>query len=284
MFGAIIGDIVGSRFEFDDHKSKTFGLFGNDGIMDIPCEYTDDSVMTVAAADALLNRVMQEDDDTFKKRLVEKMHYHGRKRLNAGFGTLLYRWLKDGSTAAYNSWGNGSAARAAPAGWAAHSLEEAERLAGLTAEVTHNHPQGIRGAQAVAAAIWMARRGKDKEAIRKYIEQKYYPNAFLKSLDEIRPDHAFDESCQGTVPVALEAFYESNSFEDALRNAVSVGGDSDTLADIAGGIAEAYYGIPDLIRSEAMAFLDDEMREIVVRFKEKYQKQGTDYGALSLLR
>ena len=130
----------------------------------------------------------------------------------------------------------------------------------------------------------MARRGKDKEAIRKYIEQKYYPNAFLKSLDEIRPDHAFDESCQGTVPVALEAFYESNSFEDALRNAVSVGGDSDTLADIAGGIAEAYYGIPDLIRSEAMAFLDDEMREIVVRFKEKYQKQGTDYGALSLLR
>ena len=272
MLGAIIGDIVGSRFEFDDHKSKVFHLFGNDGIMNIPCEYTDDSVLTVAVADALLDREGQEDDEAFKKRLVEKMHYHGRKRMNAGYGPLLYRWLRDESTQPYNSWGNGSAVRVAPVGWFADSLEEAEHIAKLTAEITHNHPEGVRGAQAVAAAIWMARNGKSKEEIRAYMEQKYYPEAFQKRLDELRPEYAFDVSCRGTVPVALEAFYEADSFEDALRNAVSVGGDSDTLTGIAAGIAEAYYGIPDPIRREAMAFLDEEMRRIAVRFAERYQK------------
>ena len=272
MFGTIIGDIVGSRFEFDDHKSKDFNLFGNDGILDIPCEYTDDSVMTIAVADALLERKEGESDDVFKKRLVQKLHYHGRQRMNAGFGTLLYRWLRDGSTEPYNSWGNGSAVRVAPVGWVADSLEEAEHIARLTAEVTHNHPEGIKGAQAVAAAIWMARSGKSKEEIRAYMEQEYYPEAFQKRLDEIRPEYAFDVSCRGTVPVALEAFYEADSFEDTLRNAVSVGGDSDTLTGIAAGIAEAYYGIPDPIRREAMAFLDEEMRRIAVRFAERYQK------------
>ena len=272
MFGTIIGDIVGSRFEFDDHKSKDFALFGNDGIMDIPCEYTDDSVMTVAVAESLLDRKGGESDDVFKKRLVERMHPQGRKRMNAGFGTLLYRWLRDGSAEPYGSWGNGSAARAAPAGWAAGTLAEAEHLAGLTAEVTHNHPEGIKGARAVAAAIWLARHGKDKEEIRQYIERTYYPDAFQRRLDELRLEYAFDASCRGTVPVALEACYESDSFEDTLRNAVSVGGDSDTLTGIAAGIAEAYYGIPDPIRREAMAFLDEEMRRIAVRFAERYQK------------
>lgn len=272
MVGVIVGDIVGSRFEFDDHKSKDFALFGNDGIIGVPCEYTDDSVMTVAVADALLEREGQEDDEAFKKRLVEKLHYHGRKRMNAGYGTLLYRWLRDGSTEPYNSWGNGSAVRVAPVGWVADSLEEAERIAKLTAEITHNHPEGIKGAQAVAAAIWMARNGKNKEEIREYIEKKYYPNAFQRRLDEIRPEYEFDVSCRGTVPVALEAFYESVSFEDTLRNAVSVGGDSDTLTGITAGIAEAYYGIPEPIRRETMVFLDDEMRRIAVRFADRYQK------------
>ena len=272
MFGAIIGDIVGSRFEFDDHKSKDFKLFGDDGVMDVPCEYTDDSVMTVAVAESLLDRKEGESDEVFKKRLVERMHHHGRKRMNAGYGTLLYRWLRDGSTETYGSWGNGSAARTAPAGWAADTLAEAERLAGLTAEVTHNHPEGIKGARAVAAAIWLARHGKGKEEIRRYIERTYYPDAFQRRLDELRPEYAFDASCRGTVPVALEAFYESGSFEDALRNAVSMGGDSDTLSDITGAVAEAYYGIPDPIRREAMTFLDDEMRQIAGRFAERYQK------------
>ena len=192
--------------------------------------------------------------------------------MNAGYGTLFYRWLRDGSTEPYNSFGNGSAMRVAPVGWAAASLAEAEHLAGLSAAVTHNHPEGIKGAQAVAAAIWMARSGRSKEEIRQYIERRYYPKAFHRSLDEIRPEYTFDASCQGTVPVALEAFYEADSFEDALRSAVSLGGDSDTLADITGAVAEAYYGIPDPIRREAMAFLDEEMRRIAVRFAERYQK------------
>ena len=272
MIGAIIGDIVGSRFEFDDHKSKEFNLFGDAGIIDIPCEYTDDSVMTIAVAEALLNRGAKEDDEMFKRRLVERMHYHGRKRMNAGYGTQFYCWLRDESTEPYNSWGNGSAMRVAPAGWVADSLEETEHIAKLTAEVTHNHPEGIKGAQTVAAAIWMARNGKSKEEIRDYIEQKYYPDAFRQSLDEIRPGYEFDVSCQGTVPVALAAFYESDGFEDALRNAVSVGGDADTLTDITAGIAEAYYGIPDQIRIKAMTFLDDEMREIAGRFAARFQK------------
>lgn len=271
MFGAMIGDIVGSRFEFDDHKSKEFALFGNDGINDFPCEFTDDSVMTIAVADALLGRGANEDDETFKKRLVERMHYHGRKRMNAGFGNYFYKWLKNGWTKPYNSYGNGSAMRVAPAGWVADSLEETERIARLTAEVTHDHPEGIKGAQSVAAVIWMARNGKNKEEIRHYVETHFYPEAFRKSIDEIRPDYEFDESCQGTVPVAMVAFYESTGFEDALRNAVSVGGDSDTLTDITAAMAEAYYGIPEQIREKAMTYLDDEMRGIAVRFAEKFQ-------------
>ena len=272
MFGAIIGDIVGSRFEFHDHKSKEFALFGGDGLRRTPCRYTDDSVMTIAVADALLRREPEETDEAFKRRLVERMHCHGCKRMNAGYGGQFYHWLLDGLTEPYNSWGNGSAMRAAPAGWVADTLEETEHVAKLTAEVTHNHPEGIKGAQAVAAAIFLARTGKSKEEIRRYVEQNYYPNAFRRTLDEIRPYYRFDASCQGTVPPALLAFYESVGFEDALRNAVSVGGDSDTLTDITAAVAEAYYGIPDAIRRAAMAFLDDEMREIALRFAERFQK------------
>ena len=270
MLGAIIGDIVGSRFEFDDHKSKDFALFGGDGIVDRPCEYTDDTVMTVAVADALLGRQEGEDDETFRRRLVWRMHCHGRKRMNAGFGPLFYAWLRDKKTEPYHSFGNGSAMRVAPVGWVARSLDEAEALAKLTAEVTHDHPEGIRGAQAVAGAIWLARQGLDRDGIRHYIERNHYPDAFARTLDEIRPGYEYDGTCQGTVPPALVAFYESEDFEDALRNAVSLGGDSDTLTDITGGIAEAYYGIPDDLRKKAMTFLDDEMREIVERFRDIY--------------
>lgn len=271
MLGAIIGDIVGSRFEFDDRKSKEFDLFGNDGIMECPCEFTDDSVMTVAVADALLRRKEGDSDETFKKLLVERMHYHGRKRMNAGYGNRFYDWLKNCRTEPYNSYGNGSAMRVAPAGWVCDTLAETEHIAKLTAEVTHDHPEGIKGAQAVAAVIWMARNGKSKEEIREYVETKYYPEAFKKTIDEIRPEYEFDESCQGTVPVALEAFYESTGFEDAVRNAVSCGGDSDTLTDITAGMAEAFYGIPDEIARTALTFLDDEMSEIVKRFSLRFQ-------------
>lgn len=270
MLGAIIGDIVGSRFEFDDHKSKEFELFGGDGITDCACEYTDDSVLTVAVADALLETNPLTDAENFKKVLVEKLHSHTEKRMNAGFGPGFYMWVKNGNTEPYNSYGNGSAMRVSPAAWTAGSLDEAEYIASLTAEVTHNHPEGIKGAKATAAAIFLARSGKSKEDIRHYIEEKYYPDAFAKTLDEIRPGYEYDGSCQGTVPPALVAFYESTDFEDALRNAVSLGGDSDTLTDITGAVAEAYYGIPDDIAEKAISYLDDEMKRIVLDFRAKY--------------
>ena len=272
MLGAIIGDIAGSRFEFEDFKSKDFDLFGNDGVTPVRCQYTDDSVMTVAVADTLLGREAGESDRAFKQRLIINMHYHGRKRMNAGYGTQFYCWLRDAKTEPYNSWGNGSAMRVAPVGWVADTLAETVHLAALSAEVTHNHPEGVKGAQAVAAAIWLARNGKTKEEIRRHVEQQYYPDAFAHTLDEIRPGFEFDVSCQGTVPPALEAFYEADGFEDALKNAVSLGGDSDTLAAITGSVAEAFYGIPDPIRREATPFLDDEMRAIAERFRETYKK------------
>lgn len=220
-----------------------------------------------------MNRGEDEGDEAFKKRLVERMHHYGRARMNAGFGGRFYVWLKNGNTEPYNSYGNGSAMRVAPAGWAADTLEETEHLAKLTAEVTHNHPEGIKGAQAVAAVIWMARNGKNKEEIRQYVEKKYYPDAFKETVDQIRPNYDFNESCQGTVPQALEVFYEAASFEDTLHTAISIGGDADTLTDIAAGMAEAFYGIPKEIEKKAMTYLDDEMRDVVVRFKAKYQSK-----------
>lgn len=270
--GAIIGDIVGSRFEFDDHKSKSFNLFGGDGLIACPCEFTDDSVMTVAVADALLHRNEAGSDDGFKRLLIERMHYHGEKRLNAGYGNLFYDWLTMGKTEPYNSYGNGAAMRVSPVGWVADTLQETEHIAKLTAEVTHNHPEGIKGAQAVSAVIWMARHSRTKEEIREYIETSYYPIAFAQTLGEIRSCYEFDASCQGTVPIAMEAFYEATNFEDALRNAVSVGGDSDTLTDITAAMAEAYYNIPEWIADCAFRFLDDEMKNIVQHFKKRFQE------------
>ncbi len=272
MLGSVIGDIVGSRFEGDEYKSKDFALFGGDGIVEGPCEYTDDSVMTIAVADALMCFEKIGDGEAFKKTLVEKMHHYGRSRMNAGFGPRFYRWLKEGSTEPYQSAGNGSAMRVSPAGWIAGTLEETERIAKLTAEVTHDHPEGIRGAEAVAAAIFLARTGRSKEEIRACIEQKFYPEAFRKSLDEIRPDHEYSALCRDTVIVALVAFYEAESFEDAIRSAVSLGGDSGTIAAVTGGVAEAYFGIPDPIRKKALTFLDDEMRATALRFMKKVQK------------
>jgi len=268
MLGAIIGDIAGSRFEWNDHKSKDFSLFGGDGISEAPCQCTDDSVMTVAVADALLHYDRSMDDAAFKALLVERMHHHGRARMNCGFGRRFYRWLRDGDTEPYGSYGNGSAMRVSPVAWYADTLEETEHLAALTAEVTHNHPEGIKGAQAVAAAIFLALLGKNKEDIRAYVETQYYPGAFDTPLDVLRPDFDFDVSCQGTVPPALLAFFESKDFEDAVRNAVSLGGDSDTIACITGSIAEAFYGIPGNIRDAAMGFPDKEMRQVITDFYE----------------
>lgn len=234
MYGAIIGDIVGSKFEFDfTMKSKNFP-FISEG-----CSYTDDSIMTVAVARALMKA--QEDKSSFKHHLIMQMQEMGKRfpAPQGGYGTRFSEWLTSEHPVAYNSYGNGSAMRVSPCGLIAVELSEALNLAKASAEVTHNHPEGIKGAQAVAAAVFLAKTGDSKEDIKEYIEEHFYP--LDKSLDELRPSYSFNESCQGTVPQAITAFLESNDYEDAVRNAVSLGGDSDTIGAITGAIAWAYY-------------------------------------------
>lgn len=283
MLGAIIGDIAGSRFEFNNYKSKNFALFGGDGLAGGKVYFTDDTVMTVAVAAALLKTREQtreqtraaESEENFKRTLTGSMHYYGARYPHAGYGGRFGYWLESRSRQPYNSFGNGAAMRVSPAAWAADSLKESERLAALTAGVTHDHPEGIKGAQATAAAIWMAGSGSTKQQIREYIEERYYPRSLKRTLAEIRPGYTFDETCQGTVPEAIIAFLESENFADAIRCAVSLGGDSDTLAAITGSIAEAFYGIPPEIKAEAMSLLDDELRGVVREFYRSYiEKQA----------
>lgn len=237
MYGAIIGDIVGSKYEFNNIKTKEFP-FLSDG-----CGFTDDSIMTVAVARALL-RSLKEDGD-FQPILVEEMQELGRRfpHPQGGYGLRFGRWLDSHSPMPYNSYGNGSAMRCAPCGLIAVTLEEALDLAEASAAVTHDHPEGILGAQATAAAVFLAKTGADKDTIRAYTEQHFYPLDF--TLDEIRAAYRFDVSCQGSVPQAIEAFLESESFEDAIRGIISIGGDSDTLGAITGSIAWSYYRHPD---------------------------------------
>lgn len=246
MLGAIIGDIVGSRFEFDNIKTKEFELF------DIDCDFTDDSVMTIAVATALIKYNQTED---FKTTLINTMHEVGGKYPSCGYGGLFLDWILDERTEPYNSCGNGSAMRVSSTGWIAKTLTEAEEFAKITAEVTHNHPEGIKGAQAVAGAIFLAKVGESKEVIKEYIENNYYTLNF--TLDEIRPTYDYEITCQKSVPQAIQAFLESTTFEDAIRNAISIGGDSDTVAAITGSIAEAYYGVDEEIKETALSFLDD---------------------------
>jgi len=230
MLGAIIGDIVGSVYEWNNIKTKDFPLFSEKGF------FTDDTVMTIAVADALLKGGTADD-------FIDSMKRIGRLYPDSGYGVRFGRWVHSNDREPYNSWGNGSAMRVSPCAWFAESLEEAETLAEKSAAVTHNHPEGIKGAQAAVAAIYLARSEEPKDRIKEYIEQKYGYN-LSRTLDEIRPGYRFNETCQETVPEAIIAFLESTDFEDAIRNAISLGGDSDTLAAITGSIAEAAYGIP----------------------------------------
>lgn len=251
MLGAIVGDIVGSIYEFQNHKSKEFPLFTPDRF------FTDDSVLTVALAETIL-----EGGD-----YAVSMREYGARYPLAGYGGMFRRWLLDPSMGPYHSFGNGAAMRISPAGWAYATLEETlERAKDFTA-VTHDHPEGIKGAQATAGAIWMARRGASKAEIKAWIEG---PAGYdlSRTCDEIRPTYAFNETCQRTVPEALTACLESSDFEDAVRLAVSLGGDSDTLTCIAASVAEALYGgVPDSIASEALSRLDEPMRTVVRKFR-----------------
>jgi len=253
MLGAIIGDIVGSVYEWHNIKAKDFPLFSD------KCFFTDDTVMTVAVADALLNGGTA---DSF----ISSMKKFGRLYPHSGYGARFGSWLFSDDREPYNSWGNGSAMRVSPCGWFADSLEEAENLAEQSAAVTHNHPEGIKGAKATAAAIYLSWTGATKADIKDYIESNYGYN-LSQSLDEIRPTYRFNESCQETVPEAIVAFLESTGFEDAIRNAISLGGDSDTLAAITGGIAEAAYGIPKEIADKALSYLDAPLKDVYDRWR-----------------
>ena len=259
MLGAIIGDIIGSPYEFESDKTKDFMLFSP------LCRPTDDSIMTIAVGLSCVEADCRDEED-FKRALVRRMRQLGRAYRDAGYGGMFYRWLICDGMKAYNSCGNGSAMRVSPVAYAAETLSEAERLAKWSAEVTHNHPEGIKGAQAVAAAVFLARNGASKEEIRAYVSG-YYNLDF--SLDEIRPAYSFDVTCQGSVPQAVMCFLEAKDYEDAVRNAVSLGGDADTQAAMAGAIAEAFFGIPDDIREEGLSFLDDTLREYYFEYAEQ---------------
>jgi len=249
MLGAIIGDIVGSVYEWKNIKTKDFPLFGEKNF------FTDDTVMTIAVADALLNGGTADN-------FIGSMKKFGRLYPNSGYGGRFGSWVLSSDREPYNSWGNGSAMRVSPCAWYADSLKEAETLAEKSASVTHNHPEGIKGAQATAAAIYLARVGKKKAQIKRYIERKYMYD-LSRTLDEIRPVYRFNETCQETVPEAIVAFLESNGFEDAIRNAISLGGDSDTLAAITGSIAEAAYDIESIITTNAFYHLDDTLSAVI---------------------
>lgn len=264
MLGAILGDIIGAPYEFDENNIKTtnFPLFTEKSV------FTDDTVMTVAVARALMD-TYGSDDDTIRNALTMQMRALGRNYPGRGYGGMFQAWLLVDGTEAYNSFGNGSAMRVAAAGWLYRTLPETLHAAELTAEVTHNHPEGIKGAQAVAAAIFLARLQLPKDDIRAYLSRTFGYD-LSRSLKAIRPNYHMDETCQGSVPEAITAFLEGNGFVDVVRKAVSLGGDSDTIACIAGSIAEAYYGIPEQLEKEAFSRLNPDLAASVMKFRRFY--------------
>ena len=261
MYGAILGDIIGSPYEFDmGDKTKDFPLFNEIS------GFTDDSVMTIAVADALMCEA--KDPERIKTLLVYSMQRWGRKDPDAGYGGMFLRWLFEDDPQPYGSFGNGSAMRVSSAGWLYDTLEETREKARLTAVVTHNHPEGVKGAECVASVIWLARNGKSKQEIKEYVIQEFGYD-LSRTCDEIRPGYYHVESCQQTVPEAITAFLEGESFEDVIRTAVSLGGDCDTLTCIAGSMAEAFYGVPEELKEECRKRITPEMREVLARFEKR---------------
>ena len=273
MLGAIVGDIVGSVYEWDNIKTKNFPLFRED------CFFTDDTVMTCAIAEAIMNGGQKDD-------FIDAMKKYGRMYPDAGYGERFSNWVDGDDRDPYNSFGNGSAMRVSPCAWVMDcsfcartgAWPSSRDLVRRSAEVTHNHPEGIKGAMATADAIFMCRYflggdGSDnpaeiKRRIKEHIEKEYGYD-LSKTLDEICPTYRFNETCQDTVPQAIVAFLESTDFEDAIRNAISLGGDSDTLAAITGSIAEAAYGIPEWIKDKALSYLDEPLKEVLRRWEKE---------------
>ncbi|MDO4493650.1 MAG: ADP-ribosylglycohydrolase family protein [Clostridia bacterium] len=256
MIGAIAGDIVGSPYEFNanNYKAKDFPLFSGRS------EFTDDSVMTLAVAKALMDG--GRDPEKTSEATVRRMQELGRRYPGAGYGGRFGRWLFQKDPKPYNSFGNGAAMRVSPVGWFCDTVEETERFADAVTAVTHNHPEGIKGARAIAVAIFLARTGHDKAEIKAVVEERCGYD-LSRTTEQIRPGYHMDETCQGSVPEALICFLEGTDFEDTLRTAVSIGGDSDTIAAIAGSVAEAYYGVPENIRKETEDRLDSVLRRIL---------------------
>lgn len=266
MIGAIIGDIVGSRFEWFNHRSKDFELLSP------KCFFTDDSVMSLAICDALMRSRCNDND--LSKQAIRSMQKIGRLYPACGYGNSFFRWMYTDDPQPYNSYGNGAAMRVSGCGYVGRSVEEVKQLSRSVTEVTHNHPEGLKGAEATATAVFLARTGKSINEIKNYIVKNYYSLDF--TIDGIRETYKYNETCQDTVPQALEAFFESIDFEDAIRNAISVGGDSDTLAAITGSVAEAYYGVPTSIRKRAITFLDERLLEILLEFESRYPAKIED--------
>jgi len=257
IIGAIAGDIIGSVYEWNNVKTIDFDIF------QAKSTFTDDSVLTLATMDAIINQ----------KNYAENYQLFGRNYPHRGYGRHFHSWIHSKNPEPYNSWGNGSAMRVSPVGWYGNTIEEIMTEAQKSAEVTHNHPEGIKGAQSTAAAIYMARTGKDKDEIKKFIMETFHYDLERK-IDDIRPNYKFDVSCQGSVPEAIIAFLESKDFENAIRLAISIGGDSDTIACITGGIAEAYYQtVPDYIVENILKILPKELIKIIEEFSQKYSRR-----------
>ena len=260
ILGAVAGDIIGSVYERCNIHTTDFELFSPF------CRFTDDSVMTLAVAQWLI------DGDLSESALVRRMQELGRKYKNAGYGHNFKNWLFSEQPQPYNSWGNGSAMRVSPVGWYASTLEEVLHLAEITATVTHNHPEGIKGAQAIAAAMFWARAGKSKGEIKNLIQDTFKYD-LGRTLDEIRPNYHFDVSCQGSVPEAILAYLEGNDFEEVIRLAISIGGDSDTIGAMAGAIAACTYPIPENISKTCTRLLTADLNGIMDDFTTLIDKR-----------
>ncbi|MGN1318209.1 MAG: ADP-ribosylglycohydrolase family protein [Lachnospirales bacterium] len=271
MYGAILGDIIGSPFEFDrGDKTKDFKLFTKG------CKFTDDSVMTAAVAEALITVGPDATKEEIKEAVTNNMQDWGKRYPYAGYGCRFRNWLKAPTPKPYKSFGNGSAMRVSSVGWLYPTLERTREVAVYTAEVTHNHKEGIKGAEATASCIFLARQGANKGEIRDYVVREFGYN-LNRTLDEIRPTYHHIESCQQTVPEAIIAFLESENFEDAIRNAVSLGGDTDTLGAITGSIAEAFYGISAILKAECLNRVSDDILNVIQLFDEAIGRKGVQY-------
>ena len=262
MYGAILGDIVGSRFEFDRPGwTKDFDFLTSEN------NWTDDTVMTIAVAEALLNAGKDADVDEIKKEVIQSMQKWGRKYPNAGYGGRFYGWLREKNPKPYGSWGNGSAMRVSAVGWLYDSIERTREVARATAEVTHNHPEGIKGAECTAAVIYMGRTGVNKEDIAAYVAKEFGYD-YSESLEEMRARHKMDESCMDALPKALRSFMDGDSVEDVVRNAVSLGGDTDTIAAIAGAMAEGMFGMTVLHRGDVLLRIQPDMMMVLSEFDQ----------------